>query len=93
MSSSGVFFGKGHGDGFPELLEDFLRLVISCIDRAGIGIARDGHLEREQLGRRGIEGGARGGERDADAWPRLTGLLDHGGEVFEPDGRVGGAGA
>jgi hypothetical protein len=62
-----------------------LRLVVKGVDRAGIHNTRDGHLEWKQLGRRGIERRPGGRKGDADAWPRLAGLLRHRSKVLEPD--------
>ena len=58
------------------------------IDRAGVGGPRDGHLEREQLGGRGIERRPGSRKSDANARPRFAGLLDHGSEVLKPHGGV-----
>ena len=69
-SSSGVSSLNDMETDSPSFSRISLRLVVMCVDRAGVGGTRDGHLEREQLGGCGIERRPGGGKRDADARPR-----------------------
>ncbi len=85
--------GKRHRDRPLQLRDNPLGPIVRGFDRPRIALARDGHLQREQLGRRRVQRRPRRGERDPDARPGLAGLLDHGGEVLEPDRGVRGGGA
>ena len=71
-SSSGVSFGNDMSMGLASSASDLLRPVVLALDRAGVDAACDGHLQRKELGRRGVERRAGGGERDADGWPGLA---------------------